>query len=119
MDELTHFRVDIRGETHVLHFADRHLLDRGLLTTMQDELIEYVGSAQPASLVLSFSAVELLSSEAVNSLLQVRKKMAGYGGRLQLSDMQQEVYKLFNILKLDGTVFGIYPSTAHALTAGG
>lgn len=116
MQPLIHFCVENRGRVHILRFLDARLLGHALLKGMQDELFNYVETLRPASLILSFADVLSLSSEAVNPLLQARKKIDLYGGELWLSDMRHEVSRVFGILKLDGTVFSILPSEAHALS---
>ena len=115
MSAFVHLRVEQRNNVTVVHIADSQLLDRVLLDELHEELISLTEASQPEQVLISFGYVQRLGTEAVNTLLTTRKRIAAYGGEMRLCDLHDGIHEIFKVLQLDGSVFNIDTSTAEAL----
>ena len=115
MTPFVHIRVEQRDNVTVVHLLDSYLLDRVLLHDLHEELVRLIEESQPQHLLISFASVLRFGTEAVNTLLQARKRIATYGGETRLCDMREGIQEIFKILHLDRDIFTIFGSTADAI----
>lgn len=108
-----HFQVQRQDDVTVVHFADPP--ENQSPHKVQDELIHLVEKARPRKLAVSFRNVSRCTTDMVNALLRSRKRLAAYNGELKLCDMQPAIREVFTMLKLERTVFSIYPTLAEAI----
>jgi len=67
-------------------------------------------------IVVDFSAVEFLTTEAIGMLLKLKAKTESLGGRLALSGLRDHPREAFEFLHLH-KAFEVYPTQAEALAA--
>ena len=67
-------------------------------------------------MILDFSSVHSLSSQALGILLTLNSKAKAIGGSLALCGIRKELMKLFKITKLEG-MFQFYKDDAAALAS--
>ena len=103
------------GEITVVQFKRNKYLASDDIQQMGDELFQVVtdGATQ---VVLDMSAIEFLSSAALNRLIMLNKKFKDVGGALRLSGLTSEIDKIFTITRLN-TLFTIHPDVPSALTS--
>ncbi|BAM03610.1 STAS domain-containing protein [Phycisphaera mikurensis] len=88
------------GVTHV-RFRDRNILEESAIQQIGDELAAMIESDSNPKLLLDFSGVEHLSSAALGTLITVNNKVKAKGGQLRLSDIDEQIYEVFVITKLN------------------
>ena len=103
----------IRGVT-VVNFGDVSILDSVHIDRIGQELYELVDRFDRRQLVLDFSGVRLLGSQALGVLLTLRKKLQAAKGRLVICGLRPDLRKVFSITKLE-KLFKFEPDEEHAL----
>ena len=93
----------IGPENHVTHvrFKDRNILEESVIQQIGDELARLIDADSNPRLLLNFTGVEHLSSAALGTLITVNNKVKAKGGQLRLSDIDEQIYEVFVITKLN------------------
>ncbi len=107
--------VSQNGEVTVVQFKSNKYLATDDIQQLGDELFQVVddGSTQ---VVLDMSAIDFLSSAALNRLIMLNKKFKDVGGALRLSGLTSEIDKIFTITRLN-TLFKIHADVPSALAS--
>ena len=100
------------GITHV-KFQDRNILEEAAIQQIGDELGALIEADPNPKLLLDFAGVEHLSSAALGTLITVNNKVKGKGGQLRLADIDEQIYEVFVITKLN-KLFQIHDDRASA-----
>jgi len=103
------------GECTVVQFKRNKYLASDDIQQMGDELFQVVADGA-TQVVLDMSAVEFLSSAALNRLIMLNKKFKDVDGALRLSGLTSEIDKIFTITKLN-ILFKIHPDVPSALAS--
>ena len=103
-----------RNNVTVVEFQDRKILEEILITQLGEQLDQLIGSQFRVQLLLTFKNVEHLSSAALGMLITLHNKVKETQGRLMLSDINPQIYQVFEITKLD-RLFEIHPTAQQAL----
>lgn len=111
-------RIDVEeiGDVTVVRFIDKKILDEQNIQVIGDQLFELVDDEGRKKLLLDFSNVEYLSSQALGKLITLNKKIRQVSGQLRLCNIKQEIYVVFEITSLN-KVFPIYDDEEKALEA--
>ncbi|HUG68453.1 MAG TPA: STAS domain-containing protein [Pirellulaceae bacterium] len=117
MTDYQRFDVRTSDETTILDIKAKELSELDFQEQLRDELMAFVTAVAPLRLVLSLKGVEFMGSNAIGILINVRKAVDGYGGRMFLCDLQPNVRMAFKVLNLEGTLFKIFDSEPEALNA--
>jgi len=116
MVEYRRLEINQVGDVTIVRFRDQKILDDLNIQELGRELFRLVEVENRHRLLLNFSAVEFLSSAALNKLISLEKKVRAVQGTLKLCCIQPETYEVFVITKLDG-VFDIKETEPDALAA--
>ena len=95
--------VSLAGEVDLHHTPEVH---RVLVAACQ---------GQPRLLVVNLEAVRYLDSSGIGTLVEVFRRVNGYGGKLVLCGLNDRVHSVFEITKLD-RFFKICQSEEEALS---
>ncbi len=115
MSQYRHLQVTTDGDVFVARFRERRLI--GAVPGEVGEELKAVASQEDCyKLVLSFSGVDLLSSEMLGRLIVLHKKMQQKGGQLKLCQIHPNVYQVFVITKFN-TIFDIEESEESCVMA--
>jgi len=93
--------VEEIGDVTVVNFTDRKLIDEENIQVIGEQLFHLVDDLGLRKLLLNFSNVEYLSSAALRRFITLNKKVNAAGGRLILCNLDPQLYKVFEIAKLD------------------
>ena len=88
------------GVTHV-KFQDRNILEESAIQQIGDELAALIEADSNPKMLLDFSGVEHLSSAALGTLITVNNKVKSKGGQLRLANIDEQIYEVFVITKLN------------------
>jgi anti-sigma B factor antagonist len=93
--------VEDGADSAVIRFVPRSVcLDAVNAEVMAHLLGTFLDGQKPGHLVIDFSPVDFLTSEALSVLVSLHKRVASMGGRLTLLNLREEVYEVFEITKL-------------------
>jgi len=96
--------IALVGEVDLHHTPEVH---KALVTACQQE---------PERLVVNLQEVSYMDSSGIGTLVEVFRRVNGYGGKLALFGLNDRVLSVFEITKLD-KFFKIYDSEKEALSA--
>ncbi len=96
--------VALAGEVDLHHTPEVH---KALVAACQE---------QPRKIVINLEAVRYLDSSGIGTLVEVFRRVNGYGGKLVLCGLNDRVLSVFEITKLD-RFFKICATEAEALSA--
>ena len=111
-----HVEVSEVGDTTVVRFVDRKILDEANIQALGQEVFDLVEKDNRSKVLLNFSSVEFLSSAALGKLITLDRKMKAHGGTLKLSNIRPEIYEVFAITKLN-KLFDIRDDESSALAS--
>jgi len=116
MAKLKSFEVKMVGPVALIQPRETEIVRRNLINDLADDLIEYVEQDKPLQVVLTLKRVTRYSSEAIGGLIRVERRVRALGGRVKLC-MNHELRELFQVTRLDGTLFEIYESESEAVAS--
>jgi anti-sigma B factor antagonist len=116
MTQFKSFEVKMVGPVALIQPRETEIVKRNLINDLSDDLIEYVQQAKPTKVVLTLKRVTRYSSEAIGGLIRVERRVRAEGGRVKLC-MNHELRELFQVTRLDGTLFEIYESESEAVAS--
>ncbi len=98
--------VEYSGDTAVVSFTDKKILEEAEIKALQDSLMSVVeGDAK--NYILDFSNIQFLSSAVLGLLIRLSKKVYEQNGELVLCNISNKIMEVFKITKLT-KVFDIY-----------
>lgn len=113
--DFEHLRVS-SGHPLEVALLDAHVLDEGLIRSIQAEIDRVLEAADTQSMVLDFSAVEHLSSSALGMLITINTRIQAKGGELCLANIADPIAEVFRITRLD-RVLQLYPDVQTGRSA--
>jgi len=109
-----HLKISRSDGVHVVHFADRKILEELSINEIGEELNNLADSQPGIKLLLNFSSVDHLSSAALGMLITLSKRVTQANGALKLSNINAQIYEVFKITRLN-KVFDIHATAEEAL----
>jgi anti-sigma B factor antagonist len=113
LHEPARLKVTRFGETIQVEFTSRKILDEANIAEIGEQLTALIDKEDHPGLVISFAAVDHLSSAALGTLITINNKVKQKGGQLRLSDINPQIYEVFLITKLN-KLFKIFPTAKEA-----
>ncbi|HVS73411.1 MAG TPA: STAS domain-containing protein [Phycisphaerae bacterium] len=92
--------VETYKDVTVVSFQNVAVLDSANIETLGKNLLELAEKQDHRKLILEFSAVRFMSSQALGVLLQLKKALDPVGGRVLIAGIRPELYKVFKITNL-------------------
>ena len=93
--------VETIGDVTVVNFTDKRILDEQNIQVIGEQLFGLVDEQGHRRLLLNFSNVEYLSSAALGKFITLNKKVAATGGKLVMCNINEEIFEVFEITKLN------------------
>ncbi|MDX9910827.1 MAG: STAS domain-containing protein [Phycisphaerales bacterium] len=109
-------RVTNAGDVTQVSFIDRNILDEANIQAIGEEISRLVDAKDQPKLLIDFQNVDHLSSAALGTLLTIRSRVSGRGGKLRLSNIDPQIYEVFVITRLN-KLFDIHETTDQALAS--
>ena len=101
------------GESVHIEFTVRKILDESNIAEIGEKLSEIVDGEDRPKIIISFAAVDHLSSAALGTMIIINNKVKAKGGQLRLSNINPQIYDVFEITKLN-KLFKIYSTVKEA-----
>lgn len=98
----------------VVNFGDATILDSLHIERIGQELYELVDRFDRRRIVLDFSGVRFLSSQALAVLLTLRRKLEAVKGKVVICGLRPDLREIFRITKLE-KIFEFQPDEERAL----
>ena len=116
MDMANEVDIETKMETDVgvVAFKSPSITDVQGIADATDEIREFVGAEHPRTVVFDFEQVKFFSSQVLGLLLDIRARIADYGGKVVISAINPQLHRVFRITNLD-KVFGFFPDKESAV----
>jgi len=107
-------RIERKDGIMLVTFAQPVALDSRRIEAMEQEFSRLLASADSQRIILDFASVQLIGSQALGVLLNVRRQLDETGGTLFISGVDPKLYRVFRVTQLDG-LFEFFPDTESAI----
>jgi anti-anti-sigma factor len=97
----SHLIVQTYAGVTVVNIDASVILDTAQIQKMSEELEQLVDGQARTQIVLDFSRVRMLSSQAIGMLLSLRKKSEAIKGEAVLCGIRADLQKIFKITQID------------------
>lgn len=81
-------------------FEDEKILDEVQISRLKEALEPIVEKNSDHKLILNFTNVRFMTSAVLGLLVRIHKKVAELGGTMQLSNLDSNLYRVFEITQL-------------------
>jgi anti-anti-sigma factor len=100
----------------VVNFQNISVLDSANIESLGRSLLELVQVQDHRKLILDFSTVRFMSSQALGMIIQLRKALDAIKGKVLIVGIRPDLYKVFKITNLH-KMFTFYEELDKALAA--
>ena len=98
--EPSRIKVEYGHNVTFVTFLDERLVDEEQIRKLHKSLEPVVEKNQAGKLILNFSNVNFMTSALLGLLVRIHKNVCELGGSLQLSNLDPNLYRIFEITKL-------------------
>ena len=111
-------RLNVRNQNGItrVEFLDRNILDEAIIHQIGEEIAKLIDGTAKPKMLICFKGVEHLSSAALGTLINVNNKVKQKEGQLRLSDINPQIYEVFQITKLN-RIFQIHDTAEKAIAS--
>jgi len=92
----TEYGIDVIFVT----FEDKNILEEAQIRELHKLLEPVIEKNKDGQLVLNFANVRFMTSAMLGLLVRIHKRVGERGGQLELRNLDQNLYKLFEITQL-------------------
>jgi len=92
----TEYGIDLTFVT----FEDEQILEEAQIRELHKSLESVIEKNKDGQLVLNFANVRFMTSAMLGLLVRIHKRVGERGGKLELRNLDQNLYKLFEITQL-------------------
>jgi len=92
----TEYGIDLTFVT----FEDEQILEEAQIRELHKSLESVIEKNKDGQLVLNFANVRFMTSAMLGLLVRIHKRVGERGGELELRNLDQNLYKLFEITQL-------------------
>lgn len=93
-------KVEYGIDVTLVTFTDERIVDEGQIRELQEAFRAVIEKNEDKKLVLNFANVTFMTSAVLGLLIRIHKKVCESGGRLQLSNLDPNIRKVFEITQL-------------------
>jgi len=108
--------IEYDGSCAVVVFKTASLSSPQQISELCDTLREFVREQKPARMIFDFKAVKFFSSQVLGILLDIRKRLEEFNGKVVVSAIDPQLYRVFRITNLD-RIFEFFPDKQAAIEA--
>ena len=82
-------------------FKDIEILDEGHIKELQESILSIVEQAKRRDMLMDFCNIQYMSSAFLGLLVKIHKRISERGGKLELCNINPQIYKIFEITQLN------------------
>ena len=116
MDNKPELNISTVDDVVVVSFAGASIGMLAGIDEMAQQLRDYVAEESPKKMVVDFEGVKFFSSQVLGLLVDVWRKLAEYGGKVLICQINPQLSRVFKITNLD-RIFEFYPDRSAAIEA--
>jgi anti-sigma B factor antagonist len=108
--------VEKENDITVVGFGDAMILDAYHVQQIAETLYALIEKRGCTRLVIDLATIKMLSSQTLGVFLNMRQKLDPLGGRMVLSGIDPQLYRVFRVTSLD-RIFDFYPTRREAVAS--
>jgi len=93
-------KVEYGMDVTIVTLTEERIVDEEQIRELQESLKVVIEKSEGKKLILNFANVKFMTSAFLGLLVRVHKKLCEQGGRLQLSNLDSNLRKIFEITQL-------------------
>ena len=98
--EPSKIKVEYGTDVTIVTFADERIVDEEQIRELKESLEPVIEKNENKRLILNFVNVKFMTSALLGLLVRIHKKVRELNGRLQLSNLDPNLHKIFEITQL-------------------
>ncbi|MBN2312479.1 MAG: STAS domain-containing protein [Sedimentisphaerales bacterium] len=98
--ESSRIKVEYGRDVTFVTFLDERIVDEEHIRQIKNALDPVIEQNQEGKLVLNFSNVNFMTSALLGLLVRIHKNVCELNGQVQLSNLDADLYRIFEITKL-------------------
>ena len=98
--EPSRIKVEYGRDVTFVTFVDERIIDEEQIRELRESLEPVIKKNEGGKLILNFSNVNFMTSALLGLLVRIHKRVCESGGRLQLSNLDSNLHRIFEITKL-------------------
>jgi anti-sigma B factor antagonist len=98
--EPSKIKVEYGQNVTFVTFVDERIVDEEQIREIKESLEPVIEKNETGKLILNFSNVNFMTSALLGLLVRIHKRVCESGGRLQLSNLDPNLHRIFEITKL-------------------
>lgn len=114
MDEKETVKIIIQNDVTIVSFNEASIGTIADVEALSKRITRLIEEEKPAKMIVDFERVKFFSSQILGLLLDIRKKLQAYDGRVVISGINPQLHRVFKITNLD-KIFAFYPNTGSAV----
>lgn len=118
MNEKACVDISCEGPVTIVAFKATSISNPEGITAASKQIDDFIQEKHPKEIVFDFGPVKFFCSQVLGVLLEVRAKLKEYGGKVVISAINPQLYRVFKITNLD-KVFSFFPDKDSAIRAAG
>lgn len=116
MPKQSNLNIEQQEGVSLVSFVTATMLDSYHVQEVTSELYDLVEKEGHTKIVIDLSSVKMISSQALSVLLNLRKKSGDIGGKIVISGIDPQLYRVFKITHLQ-KLFDFYSDNEQAVKA--
>jgi len=98
--EPSKIKVEYGTDVTIVTLADERIVDEEQIRELRESLEPVIEKNENKRLILNFVNVKFMTSALLGLLVRIHKKVRELNGRLQLSNLDPNLHKIFEITQL-------------------
>jgi len=98
--EPSKIKVEYGTDVTIVTLADERIVDEEQIRELKESLEPVIEKNENKRLILNFVNVKFMTSALLGLLVRIHKKVRELNGRLQLSNLDPNLHKIFEITQL-------------------
>ena len=87
-------------EKTLITFKDESILEEHQIKKLEDAIMPVIKDRKDEEFIFNFGYVKFMYSSSLGLLVKIHKKVCELGGHLKLLNVNQNIYKVFEITQL-------------------
>jgi len=108
-------RIRKQDDIGIVDFTTSRILDQSNVQQLGEEFDELLEKHSLTKVVLNFEKVNFMSSAVMGKLITLHKRVANSGGKLQLCNISDNIYEIFEIMRFN-KIFNISKTEDDAIS---
>jgi len=114
MNKKTDIEITAEGPVTLVAFKAASISDTEGIAAISRMIRQFIEENHPKRIIVDFEGVKFFSSQVLAVLLDIRTKLKAYDGKVAISAINPQLYRIFRITNLD-KVFKFFPDRKIAV----